>query len=357
MSSANVGSERKDSKLSLLLLDDEAVFCLNRIADALEKIVDLLYLQKGPVAPVSCEQKKKAEVVFVQEREEDPEKALLEGVEKNDVFPDGKAVFDLDPLYEFLERQGLKIVSFNNGEAILHDESGVLPDESEDPLDQVAKFIGERYGLVDIFLKGMKRSLNTGRVFNMLLKNYPPEQIGSICQLANNLYKLGILSLYVYQKSPKFYLTAAVTGHPNAINFVTGGWLERYIKNQTLKVLRSIENPKHFGLMTNVQLEFPDGDKGEVDIIGHVKGEVFLIECTSGEILFHVERTIARANSLGVGFGQCFVVASEIERSRAASLSKLYGVPILAVDDFGENLQRYVRFILKSKEKTSALYV
>jgi len=122
-------------------------------------------------------------------------------------------------LIDFLDARGIKVTL------------QPVKDEVDAVLDRLSQAIGVRYASIAPFYSRLKSNLSDGRAFTLNLKNEPLERVSDICQVAQELHRLAFLEEYLYRKSPHFLLHARPSRLPRAINFMTGGWLERHALN------------------------------------------------------------------------------------------------------------------------------
>lgn len=97
-------------------------------------------------------------------------------------------------------------------------------------LDNIAYFMGNRYKDIRKVYETIKRHLNKPNGFHLDLKNSTQSEISASCQLCTTLYDIAFLSEYKYDKSPRYFIHATPNKIPIAINFLTGHWLEVFIR-------------------------------------------------------------------------------------------------------------------------------
>ena len=107
-------------------------------------------------------------------------------------------------------------------------------------LDNIAYFMGNRYKDIRKVYETIKRHLNKPNGFHLDLKNSTQSEISASCQLCTTLYDIAFLSEYKYDKSPRYFIHATPNKIPIAINFLTGHWLEVFIRKTIQDSLKSL---------------------------------------------------------------------------------------------------------------------
>lgn len=161
-----------------------------------------------------------------------------------------------------------------------------------EPWDWFALFLGERFDHLREFYEKWKRSLNTQHPFTLSLQNAEPKHISNVVQYANQLKAASLIQDYLYRRSTRtLYVTPAVS--PDIINFVTGGWLERYVGQQIWRRALALGMSRsRVHVFRNVQVVMPNRQDAEIDIFALFDGgkEALWIESKTGDYTNSVER-------------------------------------------------------------------
>jgi len=216
---------------------------------------------------------------------------------------------DIQDIEEFLNSKNIRIKAFKEN------------DDSDSVLDKIALYTGKRYHMVKDLIMNIKKSLNTGRVFRMDLKNYTQEEIASITQLCSNLYQIAFLREYKYFRSPYYRLFASPNNIPKAINFFTGGWLERYIKNAVIEIISSCKEKLSYSYIMNPQIILPHGDNFELDLLFRIENEFFWFEAKTGDYQRYVEKYSRMARILNLDNDHAYMILTDITRDGAQALT------------------------------------
>ena len=253
-------------------------------------------------------------------------------------------VNDIQDIEEFLNSKNVRIKTLKESE------------EADSVLDRIALYIGKRYPLVKDLIMNIKRSLNTGRTFRMDLKNYSQEEIASITQLCSNLYQIAFLQEYKYFKSPDYRLFASPNRIPKVINFFTGGWLERYIKNAVIEMISSCKEKLSYSYIMNPQVILPNGDDFELDLIFRIEDEFFWFEAKTGDYQRYVDKYSRMAKILNLDEDHAYMILTDITRDSAQALTTLFHMNVVRIDDFPEAFGKIItRLCSKAEKEAKAL--
>lgn len=250
-------------------------------------------------------------------------------------------VNDFSEIEEFLNSKNIKIKS-------IKDE-----DEEDEILDKIALFMGNRYSHIKNLYQHIKRTLNTGKSFTLNLKNYKQEEIASITQLCNNLHEIAFLEEYKYHKSPQYILNAKVNRIPKAINFLTGGWLEHYIKVAVIKAIQSISHPVsvNYSYLKNPKIILPNGDDFELDIIFKIENEYFWLEAKTGDYQRYINKYSEVAEILKLDYKHAYLILTDITEAGAKALCSLFKMNVVRIDDFYEIFKEAIQHLKPKVEE------
>ncbi len=313
---------------------------LERIQDSLgskiEQLEKVLRRQKRKISLLEESQLSLAETIsnispgFSGEQTETPD-AIIEpdnlvqsetpGDERHDPIKN-----DHTEIVAFLQSKGIEIKS-------------IPPEQSDEVLGKIAIFMGNRYSLIERFYKNIKFTLNSGQAFKINLKDATQEQVASITHLAKKLHQIAFLEEYYYQKSPKFILSARPNRIPQAINFLTGQWLERFVKEQIIELLESINLQISYSYLLNPKIILPNGDNFELDIIFKIGQNIFWFEAKTGDYQRHINKYARMASILGLSREHSYMILTDIEETLADELSSVFSMTVVNVEEFAEHFE------------------
>lgn len=284
---------------------------IRRAADALERIADILAQNTLPSGGAGSGDRAAASV---QERTAEPTE------------PESGLAGDSTALLEYLGDRAVTVKKWREEE------------EGDDVLDQIALFIGERYFSLRRVLDLIKRAMNAGDSFTMLLGTQTPEEISNTCQLCTRLHEIAFLSEYEYQRSPRRKLSARPNRIPKALNFFSGQWLERYVKSRVLAETRS--RGLRTACLMNPQISLPNGDDSELDILISIEGDVYWFEAKTGDYQQYIGRYERLASILQVDRQHAYMVLTDVTAQTATALSGLFGMTVVPIQDLPSVVER-----------------
>jgi len=292
---------------------------LERIAIALEKIADsLAKTNQSKIQPDTIDAESRVS----------PEP--VEAMSPNN---------DITRLRNFLASRGISIKT-------IHPEQ-----ESDETLDKIALFIGNRFESVKRVLDSIKANMNVGRPFSLNLRNESQQTVADTTNLCTNLYNIAFLTAYRYQKSPAYQLYATPSTSPRALNFYSGQWLERFVKAQVVSLLKS--KSLEFSYICNAQISLPNGDDFELDMLFETEGDVFWLEAKTGDYRKHIEKYSKMSRIIGLDRSHTFMILADgaVTDGLARDLSNLFGMTVVRVEKFAEHLIKVLPLNCGEKEQ------
>ncbi|MFT0788530.1 hypothetical protein, partial [Synechococcus sp. H55.10] len=122
--------------------------------------------------------------------------------------------------------------------------------ELDNKLNWISNLMGQRYSMIEKLYKEIKSGIGEEKSLTLCLKGNPPEVINYSCQLASTLRKVNFLKEHNYSKSSKT-LMVKLSKSSEAIKFLSGDWLERYVKQQLIKFAREQGQKIDFSYIAN----------------------------------------------------------------------------------------------------------
>ena len=245
-----------------------------------------------------------------------------------------KVANDISKIEEFLHSRGIRIKSLRK------------EDNEDEVLDRIAFFMGERYSYIKEFYLYLKRFLNTGKAFSLHLKGYKQKEIASITQLCTLLHDIAFLEEYRYLKSPKYHLYAKVNKIPIAINFFTGGWLERYVKTAVIKAINTSGLNLNYSYLKNPQIILPNEDDFELDILFRIKEHFFWFEAKTGDYQKYVEKYSKIARILRLDREHAYMILTDITETVSDKLDRIFKMRVVPIGKFYDSFRESLRFLL-----------
>ena len=207
-------------------------------------------------------------------------------------------------------------------------------------LDNVAYFMGNRYNDIRKVYETIKRHLNKPNGFHLDLKNATQSEISASCQLCTTLYDIAFLSEYKYDKSPRYFIHATPNKIPIAINFLTGHWLEIFIRKTIQDSLKSLPAAIEYTYLINPQIILPNGNDFELDVVFLINGEIYWVEGKTGNYQHYINKYSHVANMLNLDKNHSFLVLTDvINPNTTYILSKTFDMTIIPVEEFEEEIK------------------
>ncbi|WP_038043636.1 DUF1887 family protein [Thermus tengchongensis] len=209
-------------------------------------------------------------------------------------------------------------------------------EEKEKVLTRLALFLGDRYPSLEKLYERLKQSLSTKRQFELSLSEASQEEIANSTQFCTMLKQYALLTSYHY-KSEERRIRAKASTEGWVQNFLTGGWLERYVAEKVRKFLRSKNLPHEVAV--GYQVALPNGDAMELDVLVRVGERVYWFETKTGDFQAHIAKYAGLKKVLGLSARESFLVLLGMDKTRAKELSALHGLTVVNQANFLEVFQ------------------
>ncbi|MCR4817787.1 MAG: hypothetical protein K5841_02385 [Fretibacterium sp.] len=207
----------------------------------------------------------------------------------------------LDFLHRYLKDHGVEVVS--------------IPDEGKlsQTVPQIATYMGKYLPYILPFYDALKATLNEGEEFRYSLAQKTSRTITHTLEFGRMLKSEGFFSEFAYRRSQQYSIIARVNRSAEAINFLTGGWLEHYIRDKVISILTT--HPATLSLpyafMKNPVIVLPGGEDFELDFLLCVGEKVFWIEAKTGEYMAYLPKYARVSKLLGLGRTTSMLVSVE----------------------------------------------
>jgi hypothetical protein len=259
---------------------------------------------------------------FQENRNEEPQLSL--NVLPN-WAPKNFSLSKLKELNEFLTSRGIQVVS--------------VPDEANmDPrLAQISAFLGKYLSYVEPFYKKLKTTLNAGEQLQFPLLGFQGREVTHTLNFCKMLKDVGFLASYTYRRAPLYTITARISRTSDAINFLSGGWLEHYIRDKVVSVLTThpttIDTP--YAFMKNPRIILPGDEDFEFDFLLMAGDSVFWIEAKTGEYMDYISKYSRVAKLMGLDRNNSLLVLVDSPEPES-DISARFGISCCSVAEFSE---------------------
>lgn len=299
-------------------MDEELLKILERIASALEKISNCLY--KEPL----LERMSNKEAIDI----------------SKESITEGEVKIEGEEIKEKLQRQYLIIDYLSSRKVTIKHISP--EDKADEILDKLSISMGNRYNLIKSFYERIKNKMNSGGTIRMDLKDKTQEEISGICQLSKNFHEIAFLEEYTYLKAPKYLLFAKPNRIPEALNFFSGKWLERFIRTQVISLIRQVNPNIKFSYISNPQVKLPNGDDFELDFLFEIEGEIYWFEVKTGDYQRYVKKYSTVSKILNLDESHSFMILTDIAVPGAKALKSLFNMNIIKIENFSEEFLKMI---------------
>jgi hypothetical protein len=245
----------------------------------------------------------------------------------------------LRELQNFLTDHGVRLVS-------LPDESGL-----DSRLPPIAAFLGKYLTYIQPFYTRLKATLNVGEEIQFSLLGFPGRDVTHILNFCKMLKDAGFLAAFTYRRAPYCTVVARLARTPAAINFLSGGWLEHYIRDKVVSILTThpstMDTP--YAFMKNPRIILPGEEDFEFDFLLLIGSSVFWIEAKTGEYMDYIAKYSRVSKLLDLNRNNNLLVLVDAPKPDS-NISARYGISCCSVDEFAEVFRlAMVRELARSK--------
>ena len=249
-----------------------------------------------------------------------------------------------------MQEVDMKIESFLNSKKIkikrIYKRS-IDMEKKEEKLDRIADLMGRKYSLIKKFYEKIKSNMNSGNSFSINLRDEPQQVIVTTCQVATELYKIAFLEEYRYFRAPRCLLVARASRSRQALNFLSGNWLERYVRNRLICLAKRQTGKIDFSHIANAKVTLSNGDDFEMDLLFHVNDQFYWVESKTGGYQDKVQKYSEIASDLGLQRNQAIIVLADVSQDAKTSLSSLYHLSVISVDEVEATFERILKSHLR----------
>lgn len=213
-------------------------------------------------------------------------------------------------LLDFLGRRGFTV------------QSMALPTDEAEPMNRLAWFLGSRFASLRSQLRKIKVSMNNGLRFTLDLAEATDAELSNNCQFATLAREQGLLQDCQYVRQPRRALRVVCNRSPEALNFFSGGWLERYLEESLRRT-----GPFIVDLQRNTAVTLPTGEDFELDLLAlDCRGQVLWVEAKSGEYTGHLPKYARVRQMLNLPIDRAVLVLPEVQDAACRALRTQYGL-------------------------------
>lgn len=274
---------------------------LGRMATALELIADRLGQAAPQTAPAPAKPKPKPAA-----RPQSPP-----------ALPIAKTV---EPLVTLLRERGIGI-----------DLSTAKARKYRTEWEAIAETIGMKFTAARHLLPAIRRAINGDNTFALDLTTIDPADAADIHDMCQRALAMDLLEEYDHLETPSLALSGTIKHNVEARNFLSGGWLERFVFRQAVsaynELIARLPAKPSFGRRPNAFITLPNNDEREVDLLFSIGTSIYAVEAKSGQHdRADVEKYAAVIRAIGIDAQRAFLVLADTSPDRCESLSQDYAL-------------------------------
>lgn len=221
---------------------------------------------------------------------------------------------------------------------------------TEEPWDWFARFLGDRFEHLRPFYERWKRALSLRQEIILNLQDASPRQISDTVQFALKLKEAALIADYQYNSATRTLRVSPVFDS-DIINFVTGGWLERYIGRLLWSMVDRLGlKPHRFLGFRNVQIVLPNHQQTELDVLALYNDQVLWLESKTGDYSASVERWKQNNTYLQIPPTHAgIVLLDSISTQARQMLEQRTGMQVLSLGDLSPFLEKAMEMWVKDR--------
>ena len=200
---------------------------------------------------------------------------------------------------------------------------------------EAASYLGKYLNFLKNFYLTVKSTLNDCSEFSYSLLKLPAQNVSHIMHLCKLLKESGLFAACEYQKAPRSRIVARVSKMTGAVNFLSGGWLEYYVRDKIISIITThpatLSMP--YAFLKNARGMLPNGSNCEFDFLLCIGEKIFWIEAKTGGYVNFLQRYSRIAKLLNLNRLSSMLVCAE-HLDEAKNLTAEYNISCCAVDEF-----------------------
>ncbi len=205
------------------------------------------------------------------------------------------------------------------------------PDENDEIFNKLALYIGDKYSYLSYFYAQLKRSFSKDQKLAINLGSRSKEEITCTTQFCSRMSAYAFLSSYQYDKKNKMlYASPQRTGL--VINFITGGWFEKFIYLSLCQLMNDYQAV--YQSVLNPQIVLQDGRDFELDILFLIAEKPFWVECKTGDYQAHVRKYSGMRSVLSIPKECSLLVILGISDQLTQDLTNLHDIYVANENNF-----------------------
>ncbi len=234
------------------------------------------------------------------------------------------------PAINWLEKQEIEVKKYYQ------------PEESDHIFNEISLFLGDKYNLIQPVYEQLKRNIPKGTSFQVHLASKTEMEISIATQFCTKLSNYAFLNTYNYNNATKI-IYASPPQQGRLINFLNGGWFEKYIFQKIISLLQ--ENNLKFSCVVNPQISLSNGNNFELDILFLINDNPLWLECKTGDYQAYIVKYSDFKKHLSIGKENSCLIILGLPTHLTQKLTQLYEITVLNENNFLD----YIELLLKGE--------
>lgn len=226
--------------------------------------------------------------------------------------------------------------------------------QAADPIyDRISLFLGKYYDVLKPLHRQIKIHQQDGKEIYFSLAQKSPDEISLLTNFCTLLNKNSFLNDYHYSSGRRL-IRAITQSNPNMINFFTGDWFERYVFYKINELLTNSEIK--FTFLKSSRGKHISGHYFELDFVFFIKNQPLWIECKSGQNYnSYLKKYSDYRKLLKIPKQRAFLIVADLTDAQAADYTKLWGITVVNIHNFVEEINKVVTNNLIEDENVSSM--
>ncbi len=231
----------------------------------------------------------------------------------------------------WLEQQNIEVKNYYKEE------------EGDGIFNEIALFLGYKYNLLQPIYEQIKRNIPKGTSFQINLASKTELEISTATQFCNKLSNYAFLNTYNYNNATKT-IYASPPQQGRIINFLNGGWFERFVFHEIINLLK--KNNFDFSCLLNPQINISNGNNFELDLLFLIDKVPLWLECKTGDYQAYILKYSEFRKVLSISKARACLIILGISNELTNKLNQLYEITVLNENNFLE----YIELLIKNND-------
>lgn len=211
----------------------------------------------------------------------------------------------------------------------------------QDKLDALASYLGKNFTECQDLYNLLKKNMVAPRKpFAYSLKGATSVKNGIIQEFCRLLKEADLLEYYTYQPKPDYNFELLASGKEQ--KYLSGSWVENCVKVEVAHLFS--QNKQPYELLPNLQIVFQDNSKTELDLFFSFGKRIFCIETKMRPTSAQLKKYLNTIKPLKLDSKAILIVVVDKSEEECQKLSKeAAGVKVIRLENLQSNLLSLVK--------------